>query len=98
MFTCETDSAYFTIWRLNGTSYTDLPQKIQYDLNFDQEGAEGNNSALHTLTIKARAVYNGTKVQCVTGDFGGIPVESENVTLTIQGIHILQLYIVYAEV
>ena len=38
-----------------------------------------------TLTIRARAVYNGTTVQCVTGYLEGVPAKSEIVTLTIQG-------------
>ena len=38
-----------------------------------------------TLTMVARAVYNGTTVQCVTGSVEGVSVKSEIVTLTIQG-------------
>ena len=67
---------------MNGTSFNDLPLEVKDDLETDP--LEDRDS---TLTITARAVYNGTTVQCVTGDVGGVVVESENATLTIQGIH-----------
>ena len=40
---------------------------------------------VETLTILAKAQYNGTRVQCGVLTFGG-SVQSENATLKIQGI------------
>ena len=40
---------------------------------------------MESLTIPARAEYNGTRVQCFVGIFGGSSDESENATLEIQG-------------
>ena len=81
-FQCETSGADFTTWKVNGIG---VGQFIPDGVVFDQDGVGGNG--LSTLSITARAVYNGTTIQCVTGKFGGVPVESEIVTLTIQGIH-----------
>ena len=80
MFSCDASGGDFTFWRVNGTSsISDLDIEIEYQ--------ERMGSGLSILTITARAVYNGTTVQCVTGDVGGVAVESDIVTLTIQGIH-----------
>ena len=46
---------------------------------------------MENLTIPARAEYNGTKLQCLVLKFGGGLAESENVTLTVQGIYNSQL-------
>ena len=88
MFTCETDGGDITQWKLNGT-YPNYEETD--DLSTTQHPVIGSGSELFILTIKARAVYNGTTVQCVTGDIGSsVPVvESEIVTLTIQGIYVL---------
>ena len=43
-------------------------------------------TTVETLTIPARAQYNGTRVQCLSVIIGGPFVESDNATLTIQGI------------
>lgn len=94
MFTCETDAADFTEWSVNGTSYTDLPQRVQKKLKFKQEGVQDNDNELYSLFITAIAPFNGTTVQCVTGDFGGALIKSEKVTLMIQGIHIIQAHII----
>ena len=94
MFTCETDSADFTEWSVNRTSYTDLPQRVQKNLKFKQEGVQDNDNELYTLFITAIALLNGTTVQCVTGDFGGDLIKSEIVTLMIQGIHIMQAHVI----
>ena len=69
---------------MNGTSFSDLPLDVKDDLRTDPLEDRDN-----TLIIPAKAVYNGTTVQCVTGDYGidGVVVESENATLIIQGIH-----------
>ena len=84
MFLCEASGGDFIVWRVNGTTFSDLSAEILSDIDINPEGI---SSGLSTLDIIARAVYNGTTVQCVTGDIGGDPVESEIVTLTIQGIH-----------
>ena len=78
-FTCETNGADYTNWRLNRTSGSDLSSGVVGDTNIT-----GDNS-VSTLTILARAVYNGTIVECVTGDAGHDPVMSDIVTLIIQG-------------
>ena len=83
MFTCETYGD-FSGWKVNGTSYVNLLQEIQDDLKTDQEGIGANKTL--TLNVTARAMYNGTFVQCVTGRYGQNTVESEIVILTIQGI------------
>ena len=83
MFSCDASGGEFIVWRVNGTSYSDSSYDVQSDLDINPVGLV---SGLSTLDIIARAVYNGTTVQCVTGDIGGDVVESENVTLTIQGI------------
>ena len=72
-FTCDTIGGDFTFWRVNGTN-------VQ---NKDVDHFRFNSSFI--LTIRARAVYNGTTVQCVTGYFDSVSVKSEIVTLTIQG-------------
>ena len=84
MFTCEANGGDYTVWRLNGKTLTDLSPDIEEDLNFAHNGSGGNG--LFIMNITARTMYNGTTVQCVTGDIGGMTVESENVTMTIQGI------------
>ena len=83
MFSCEASGGDYIFWRVNGTTFSDLPSETQNDLDVNPVGII--TSGLSTLTITARSVYNGTTVQCVTGDIGGDVVESENVTLTIQG-------------
>lgn len=84
VFTCETYGD-FSGWKVNGTSYIYLSQEIQDDLKTDQEGIGANKTL--TLNVTARAMYNGTFVQCVTGRYGQNTVESEIVILTIQGIY-----------
>ena len=85
VFTCETVDGDFIGWKVNATGFTSLSREIQQDLKTSQERLVDSERA--TLTIlTATASYNGTTVQCVTGKYGGDEVESENVTLTIQGI------------
>lgn len=81
MFICETIGGDFTGWRVNGSSISDLLPEVLDDLKTGPGGVHN-----YELSITARAVYNGTTVQCVTGKILGVPIESENVTLTIQGI------------
>lgn len=87
MFTCETDGGDITKWKINGTY---LSMTDDDDLHFDHHPVEDSDNELFILNITARPMYNGTEVQCVTGDFGDDhdPVESEIVTLIIQGSYI----------
>lgn len=66
---------------MNGTSLKKLQPEIKSDFN------EEYYITFSTLNVTSKAVYNGTIVQCVTGDNEGLLVESENATLTIQGTH-----------
>ena len=84
IFSCDASGGDFIVWRVNGTGFEDLSSEILSDLDINPEGI---SSGLSTLSIIARVVYNGTRVQCVTGKFGGVAARSENVTLTIQGVH-----------
>lgn len=95
IFTCEISSGDFVFWRVNGTSFNDLTPEIKNNSNVAQEKI--GDSDLITLTILARAEYNGTTVQCVTGYFAGVVVESGIVTMKIQGIH-KNMYITYQRV
>ena len=81
VFTCETGGGDFVGWKVNGTGFTSLPPEVQEDLR-----TRLVESGRSTLTIVARATYNGTTVQCVTVQSDGDVLGSENATLTIQGI------------
>ncbi|CAI8045438.1 hypothetical protein GBAR_LOCUS25133 [Geodia barretti] len=82
VFTCEARGGK-TLWRINGTQ-RELLLPVLFDLVVSEittpEGVLVTN-----LTIPARAQYNGTIVQCLSGVFGGPFVESDNATLAIQG-------------
>ena len=82
VFKCEVDGG-LAGWRVNGTYYNDLSPEIRSDLDADQEDGAGGNEIL-TLTIPGKTKYNETRVQCVV--FGGASKESENATMTVQGI------------
>ena len=82
-FTCGTRNAPSFAWRVNGTFLSQLDPSLRADLDPDQETVGDIDQ--HTLTIPARAKYNGTVVQCVAGVFGGAFRESGNATLMIQG-------------
>lgn len=82
IFTCETNGGDVTLWKINGTSL--ISSEIGDDVVTDSI-VVGNNDVF-ILTIFAKAVYNGITIQCVTRDIGGRQVESEIVTLTVQGI------------
>ena len=81
-FTCEINLPFFT-WNVNGSFFIQLNDSLRADLKTMQQTV-GNNE-LYTLTIPTRAMYNGTVVQCVAGMFEGVPAESQNATLLIQG-------------
>ena len=83
MFTCETDGGVFG-WKINGTLLEGLPPEIRSDVMISVTNTP-EGSTVESLTIPARAEYNGTRVQCLVGIFGGSSDESENVTLEIQG-------------
>ena len=83
-FTCGTRSAPFFAWRVNGTFLSQLDPSFRVDLDTDQETV--GDIDRHTLTIPARAEYNGTVVQGVASVPGGDFRESGNATLMIQGI------------
>ena len=86
VFTCETDGS-ISGWRVNGTILQALPPAIEMDLEiFGDNTAEGTR--LETLTIPAKAEYNGTIVSCFAQELGGLFTESANVTLRFQGSYI----------
>ena len=84
VFTCETDGGIST-WRINRTLSGDLSPAVHNDLEFSYTNTVEGTTLL-TLTIPARAEYNNTRVQCVTGTFGGPVVESETAILNVQGM------------
>ena len=83
VFTCETVGGTLS-WVFNGTLRDVHSEEIYNDLIISEIPTEGG-SKLETLTIPARAEYNGTRIMCAVFTFGG-SAQSENVTLTIQGI------------
>ena len=84
VFTCETIGG-ITVWIVNGTQREVHTPEIRRDLVVSETITDGGTT-LETLTIPARADYNGTTVQCFVGIFGGSTVQSGNATMTIQGI------------
>ena len=82
-FTCEARNAPSFAWRVNGTFLNLLNDSLHADLDTDDKRI--GDIVQNTLTILARAEYNGTVVQCVAGVVGGGSTESRNVTLMIQG-------------
>ena len=86
MFTCETDGGGLTGWTVNGTILQSLPPEIRSNVVVSGTNTD-EGTVVEELTIPARAEYNGTRVQCLVGIFGGSSDESENATFRIQGIH-----------
>ena len=84
VFTCETNGG-LSGWRINGTLPGNLPPEVHRDLELVSTGTDEGTTLLK-LTIPARAEYNNTRVQCLTGTFGGSSVESETAILKVQGI------------
>ena len=82
-FICGTRGANYAFWRVNGTSYNDLPPELRDDLVPGRETVGVNE--VYTLTIPGRAEYNETVVQCKAGDSGNGSIESANTTLKVQG-------------
>ena len=89
-FTCETVGGTL-VWIVNGTQREVHPPEIRRDLVVSETIIDGG-STLETLTIPARAEYNGTRVQCAVLILGGSAL-SENATMTIQGIALAGLEI-----
>ena len=83
-FTCRSRNAPSFAWRVNGTFLSQLDPSLHADLDTEQETVGDNE--LYTLTIPARAKYNGTMVQCVVFVPGREFRECGNATLIIQGI------------
>ena len=83
MFTCETVGGTLA-WIVNGTQREVHPTEKRRDLIVSETIIDGGTT-LESLTIPARAEYNGTRVQCAVLTFGGSD-QSENATLMIQGI------------
>ena len=69
---------------MNGRPITELSPQLLGDLDTSFSTTEEGNPLL-ILTVTARTEYNGTSVQCLVN--GGFSGRSENVTLSIQGIH-----------
>ena len=84
VFTCETVGGTL-VWVVNGTQREVHSDDIRGDLVVSETIIDGGTT-LETLTIPARAEYNGTRVQCFVGIFGGSTVQSETATMRIQGI------------
>ena len=82
MFTCETVGGSL-VWIVNGTQREVHPAEIRRDLVVS-ETITDDDTTLETLTIPARAEYNGTRIQCAVLTFGGSD-QSENATMRIQG-------------
>ena len=73
------------MWLVNGTQRSTFLPDIRIDLVVS-EIITPEYTTVQNLTIPARAQYNGTRVQCLSVIIGVSLVESDNVTLTIQGI------------
>ena len=82
VFTCEAVGGTL-VWVVNGTQREVHPAEIRRDLVVSETVVDGSTT-LETLTIPARAEYNGTTVQCAVFTFGGSD-QSESVTMRIQG-------------
>ena len=91
MFTCETVGGV-TTWRVNGTILESLPPEIRNVLVVSPTTTP-EGTIVEELTIPARAEFNGTRVQCLVGIFGGSSDESENATLRIQGDHLYNVLV-----
>ena len=86
-FSCVTRGSSSSHWRLNGTDYNDLSIDVQDDVI--TSSASTSLAEFIVLTIKARAEYNETRVQCVAESNNGDSVVSDNATLYIQGMLML---------
>ena len=82
VFSCIASGANSFLWRVNKTDIDMLSYQLRDDIFTEYLFSHIDVS---TLAIKARVVYNGTRVKCVvTGRHGSL--ESDTATLTIQGM------------
>ena len=88
-FSCRMQDGSSSHWRLNGTDYNDLSSDVLDDV-VTSSGSSGL-AELIELTITARAKYNETRVECVIENNDGDSVVSDNATLYIQGILMLNI-------
>ena len=84
MFTCETVGGALS-WVVNGTQR----EVLALDDLVISETLNDGGSTVETLTIPARAEYNGTRVQCLVFSLSGSDL-SENATMIIQGTSRMQ--------
>ena len=84
VFTCHVVGG-IVIWIVNGTQREVHPAEICRDLVVT-ETITDDDTTLESLTIPARAEYNGTRAQCFVAIFGGSIAPSDNATLWIQDI------------
>ena len=78
-FACGTRDSSLE-WKINGTFLNDMPDKRrEFVENFNNQSSFG--FVYSTLAIPGAAKYNGTKVQCVTGE----DIESNIATMHVQG-------------
>ena len=85
VFTCEARGG-LSGWVVNGVLLEELEQsspEIHADISTVANISGG--MTIETLTILAKAQYNGTRFQCVVLTLSG-SVQSDNATLKIQGI------------
>ena len=81
VFTCRHANATIIQWRVNGSFVgTDPPIDITPGITRNENG-----TLVDTLTIIARAEYNGTTVVCVAQFYDGTPDE-ESMTVTLLGV------------
>ena len=86
MFTCETVGGALS-WVVNGTQRELIDPEMRRDLMISEETVNDGGRTEQSLTIPARAEYNGTRVQCLVFSLSGSD-QSENATMIIQGIFI----------
>ena len=84
-FTCHTRNVHYATWTVNGKIVGEHEEtNLRHnDVAFYMNGTieSGVNT---TLTIKTRTKYHGLVIQCVAELLSAV-VESENVTLMVQG-------------
>lgn len=83
-FTCEIAGG-LSGWKVNGTKLEDLPPEVEKDME-TTDPSTGNGTILSTLTIPARAKYDGTTFQCLSIKYGS-STPSKTATLRVQGTY-----------
>ena len=87
VFICETDGG-IAGWKVNGTRLEGYSSEIREEIELSVTNTDVG-STVETLTIPARAEFNGTRVLCAVVKVGVFSVESETVIMNIQGISTL---------